>query len=414
MNTNMKTNGRCIFIESFSEKESTELFSAKITLQNESGIQTYEVESPLPCQIGDIISIESKLSKNHVTVLTPNRSNGRMNWMNRTLSPRRRKAILFRQKVEQALRTFFTHDGFLEVKTPLLVESPGMEIHIRPFQTKNGPYLPTSPEFAMKKLLVGGLEKIFQITQSFRAEPPSKTHHPEFTMLEWYRAYAGLNEIMIDTEKCIEFIAQTLFGKPEIQFQGKTISVKTPWERKTVQSLFQEHLNLHLNEHTPLDELKQKCKEKGHTFLEDATWDDCFFLLFMNEIEPNLPTDKPIIVSHYPPSQAALSVIETNERGERFGKRFEFYIAGIECGNAFEELTHPEEQRTRFILDMNEREKIYGLTFPKSPIDESFLDALKEGMPPSGGIAVGVDRLIMLFADEPEIDQTLWLSSHVN
>ena len=169
--------------------------------------------------IGDIIEVQGGLAK----VLTPGRSGeGSGRWTERTLSDRRFRAIGVRTQVEAAIRGFFLSRGFLETRTPLLVPSPGMETHIRPF-TVGENYLPTSPEFAMKRLLVGGLEKIFQICPSFRDEPRSITHHPEFTMLEWYRAYAGYEDIMRDTEELFAFIATKLFGKPVLQFQGQEI-----------------------------------------------------------------------------------------------------------------------------------------------------------------------------------------------
>jgi elongation factor P--(R)-beta-lysine ligase len=387
-----------------------------LTLSRQAGNEAIEIPRETsaetatpPCQIGDIVEWNPKTET--LTVLTRSQKPGSLTWNTYVLAPRRQHALRIRQLVESGIREYFQNEGFLETPTPILVPCPGMEIHIRPFQTTTGAYLPTSPEFAMKRLLVGGLEKIFQLTQSFRAEPNSSTHHPEFRMLEWYRAYAGFTEIMEDTENLVEFLARKIHGKPEIQFNGQTISVKAPWKRVTVASLFSTHVGISLTEKTPRDTLAEKAKSLGHTFPDASTWDDLFFLLFLNEIEPRLPKNEAIIVSHYPPSQAALSVIEVNEAGERWARRFEFYIAGIELGNAFEELTDSKEQRKRFIADMNERQEIYGDSFPKNPLDEDFLSALEEGMPPSGGIAVGVDRLVMCLSGETDIDQTLWLPS---
>lgn len=402
-------------------------------MQGDRSVQVKGAGTVPPCRIGDIVAFHPSVPETAVPetatpgyaggastasgtleVLTATHTPGSLSWMKRTLDPRRRHALAVRAETEAGIREFFSTAGFLETPTPTLVPCPGMEIHIRPFQTTSGAYLPTSPEFAMKRLLVGGLEKIFQLTKSFRSEPNSKTHHPEFTMLEWYRAYAGFREIMLDTENLVEFLARKILGRPEIDFAGQKISVKAPWKRVTVAELFREHVDLELNENTPREVLSAKAKSRGHTHPEDATWDDLFFLLFLNEIEPRLPKDEAVIVSHYPPSQAALSVVEVNEKGERWARRFEFYIAGLELGNAFEELTDATEQRKRFVADMHEREKIYGPEFPKNPLDEDFLSALEEGMPPAGGIAVGVDRLVMLLSGETEIDRTLWLPSFVS
>jgi lysyl-tRNA synthetase class 2 len=290
-----------------------------------------------------------------------------------------------------------------------------MEPHIRPFQVHSThqktpiAYLPTSPEFAMKRLLVGGLERIFQICSAFRDEPTSVTHHPEFTMLEWYRAYAGYEEIMEDTEKLFEFLAIRLFGKPSFIFQGQEISVKTPWPRLQVRDLFLEITGVDLVKKSTTELLSIECKRLGLPVNSEDLWDDLYFKIWLNLIEPQLPANQAIFVTRYPASQAALAVIDCDSDGSRWARRFEVYAGGIELGNAFEELTHPYEQKKRFIEDMELREKVYGPAFPKNPLDESFLNALEEGMPPSGGIAMGVDRIVMLYADEPEIGLTTWL-----
>ena len=369
-----------------------------------------------PCAVGDIVGVRPGVGAHfaQLTVLTRTERPGALHWHRRIQDPRRIHALRIRREVESGIRAFFTERDFIETTTPTLVPCPGMEIHVPTFRTTAGAFLPTSPEFAMKRLLVGGLERIFQLARSYRAEPASSTHSPEFTMLEWYRAYAGLREIMVDAENLVEALALRIHGKPEISFGGHTISVAAPWPRFTIAELFREHVGIELTEKTPAAELARVSRERGHGVPDGATWDDLFFLLFLNEIEPRLPSDRAVIVSHYPPSQAALAVIETNERGERWARRFEFYVAGLELGNAFEELTNAAEQRARFVADMNERERIYGKRadeFGRSPLDEDFLAALSEGMPPSGGIAVGVDRLVMLLADESDIERTVWLPS---
>ena len=341
-------------------------------------------------------------------------------WKTHVQNPRRRKALRIRESVESSIEQFFQSQGFLKVRTPLLVRSPGMEPHIRPFQvTPSGitphstsSFLQTSPEFAMKKLLAGGLEKIFQICPAFRSEPNSSTHHPEFTILEWYRAGAGYEDIMRDTEQLFAALARELFGKEEIIYQGRKISVATPWPRLTVQSLFREIVGVELVENGKPRDLKSDCKKLGLMTDASDTWDDLYFKIWLNFIEPKLPSDRAVFVTRYPGSQSALSVTETDADGALWARRFELYAGGLELGNAFEELTDPVEQRRRFEKDMNLRTEIYGSSFPKNPIDEEFIEALKEGLPPSGGIAIGVDRMVMLFADEPEMDYTLWLPSY--
>jgi lysyl-tRNA synthetase class 2 len=347
-------------------------------------------------------------------VLTPNRSGGDgQAWLKRVLDPRRQKGVRVRRQVEDAIRAFFRAQDFFETRTPLLVPCPGMEPHIRPFRAGPRGFLPTSPEFAMKRLLVGGLERIFQLSPAFRAEPESRTHHPEFTMLEWYRAYAGYEAIMADTEALIEHLARTLFGEPIIPWQGQRIDVRAPWPRLRVRDLMQEHAGVDLVRAVDAAALARECARLGLITAPGDTWDDLFFRIWLNCVEPRLPADRAVLVTRYPKSQAALAVVDRDPDGSEWARRFEVFAGGLELGNAFEELTDPVEQRARFEKDMALRARTYGAEFPVNPLDEEFLAALAEGMPPAGGIAVGVDRLVMLCADESDIDYTLWLKSFV-
>jgi lysyl-tRNA synthetase class 2 len=402
--------GRCVAIES-----QTILFRRFTPGTALAETRSVIISNASEIALGDIIEIQNGRAKT-LTRNTSGKSGTR--WSERTLEPRRLKALKIRQAVESGIRDFFSKQDFLETKTPLLVSSPGMEPHIRPFTVERpkhfgsgSTYLPTSPEFAMKKLLVGGLERIFQICSAFREEPNSITHSPEFTILEWYRAYAGYEQIMEDTEKLFESIAIKLFGKPALSYQGKELSVKTPWPRLKVRDLFMKHAEIDLVRSNSRDALASECKRLGLTFQENESWDDLYFKVWLNLIEPKISVDQAVFVTRYPKSQAALSVVDQDSDGSEWAKRFEVYIGGLELGNAFEELTDPQEQRVRFEKDMQFRHEVYGAEFPKNKIDEEFLGALAEGMPPSGGIAVGVDRMVMLFADESDIDYTLWLKS---
>ncbi|OFZ81348.1 MAG: EF-P lysine aminoacylase GenX [Bdellovibrionales bacterium RIFOXYD1_FULL_53_11] len=311
-----------------------------------------------------------------------------------------------RARVEDLIREFFDTEDFARVRTPSLVPCPGMEPHIRPFEavasgiTSNTRlFLHTSPEFAMKKLLVAGMQKIYQLCTVYRSEPPSSTHRPEFTMLEWYRANEGYEKIMEDAGRLLAFIARKLTGGETIPYQGRSVRLTPPWPRLRTQDLFRDVAKIDLLK----ADLHSECERLKLSPNETDTWDDLYFRIWLNVIEPALPQDRAAIVYHYPPSQAALSVIETLEDGSRWARRFEIYAGGLELGNAFEELTDPSEQRRRFEEDLRLRAHLYGPSFPASPMPEDFLDALGRGMPPSGGIAIGVDRLAMLFADTADI-----------
>ncbi len=396
----------------------------EMTLRNLSGNTVVRLSlgntSPdaLDFRIGDLVAVENpkpgsgaENTVESLRLLTRSLRPGESRWTDRVLDPRRLHAMRVRSQVETGIREFFLERDFLETRTPLLVPCSGMEIHIRPFELKTGAFLPTSPEFAMKRLLVGGLERIFQICPSFRYEPRSTTHHPEFTMLEWYRAFDGIAAIQSDTEDLVEQLAMKIHGKPELSFQGRSISVKTPWPRLRVRELFRD-LGVDLVAAPNAPALGRECDRLGIAWTEWDTWDDLYFKIWLNCIEPKLPSDRAVFVERYPRSQAALATLDLDPDGSVWAKRFEFYIGGLELGNAFEELTDAREQRARFTRDMISRTEIYGSAFPASPIDEEFLEALEEGMPPSGGIAVGVDRLVMLLADEPELEKTLWLRSY--
>ncbi|MEK6706992.1 MAG: EF-P lysine aminoacylase EpmA [Candidatus Poribacteria bacterium] len=395
--------GRCIAISGLS-----------IQVRNEKGTSTVSV-SRTPknkaALLGSIIEIQNGTCR----ILTPNRSHRKsIKWMEHILNKRRMHATGVRSEIENTIRNFFSMQKFQEVHTPLLVPCPGMEPHIKPFKVHGGPrefYLPTSPEFAMKRLLVGGLEKIFQICPSFRDEVRSKTHLPEFTMLEWYRAYAGYEKLMDDVEELFRLIAKDTYGKSIIKYGSNSISLSAPWPRLSVRQLFMEHAGIDLVKCDNRDKLANECKQHNLRTNHDEDWDDIFFKIWLNIIEPKLPQDKAVFIYRYPPSQAALSALDTDPDGSIWAKRFEVFIGGMELGNAFEELTDPIEQRMRFKRDMQRRKELYGAYFPETPIDEEFLHALEEGLPPCSGIAIGLDRMVMLFANEPEIEYTKWVTN---
>ncbi|PIR55377.1 EF-P lysine aminoacylase GenX [Candidatus Peregrinibacteria bacterium CG10_big_fil_rev_8_21_14_0_10_36_19] len=292
----------------------------------------------------------------------------------------------------QKIRDFFNAQNFTEVETPIMVTIPGMEPHLTPFETQftdqTKLYLNHSPELQMKKLLAQGFGNIFNITKVFRnGEIGGNTHNPEFTMIEWYRENANYQNIMEDCEKLISSLA------PEITYQGNKIDLKSPWPRKSVQELFKEYCQIDLTSEDPF---------KNHDTSGCHTWDDKFFKVFLNEIEPHLGKNKPLIVYDYPSSQAALAKKST--KNPFFAERFELYIAGIELANAFSELTDAQEQRDRLKQEQQERKELKKTVFP---IDEEFLHSLESIQFPCAGIALGLDRLLMLLMDKKSINEVL-------
>lgn len=277
------------------------------------------------------------------------------------------------------VREFFAGKGFLEAQTPSLVVCPGTEPFLDLFSTefqsgskKKKYYLPTSPELHLKKMLSAGYEKIFEIRPCFRNGEISERHQPEFWMLEWYRAFSNLEQIIQDTLHLIEFLGGNI----------------EKFQRKTMAQLFQEKLDFKLTPKTSIDELKRLAKKSGLNADDYKIWDDVFYLIFLEKIEPYLESENPLIVEKYPPSQAALARL--TEDG--WGERFELYWHGLEICNAFHELNDPKIQADRFQADLRQK-KALGKEVP--PLDEDFLKALAAGLPPSGGIALGLERLFM-------------------
>lgn len=327
-----------------------------------------------------------------------------------------------REKVIDAIRAYFKGAGFHEVEVPLLLPTPSTEPFLEVFETelkddqgnKWQAFLPSSPEFALKKLLCAGSESIFTITKSFRnGEGRSSRHNPEFTILEWYRTPGDYMDIAKDFEGLMIHILQTTrkLRKPENQktresenlvYQEKEYSLSAPWERISVAEAFQKYAGINIE--TMLDEnkLKEAGKKKGYQVNTKTTWEEIWDQILANEIEPKLGLKGPTILYDYPIAQAALA---RPARDPRFAERFEVFMGGLELGNCFSELTDWREQETRCRTDLQERKKLGKTNYP---MDSDFIEALKMGMPETGGIAVGVDRLVSLFADVPDIADTMF------
>lgn len=315
----------------------------------------------------------------------------------------RKRTLEVRATVLRETRAFFDACGFLEVETPLLTRTPGMEPHLNAFETHTADgrrlFLPTSPEYAMKRLLSGGHERIYQICKSFRDEPAAPFHNPEFTMLEWYRAYADYRAIADDTESLVDRVARRVTGSPRLQFRGVAVDCTPPWERLTVCEAFARYTDVDADPCGDEDRFLEAARKSRATDVDEADdYDTAYFKLFLDQVEPRLGSPVPTILIDYPVPMAALA--KHSESSPNVAERFEVYIAGIELANAFTELNDPAEQRARLEAEAAERTT---LNAPAYDIDDRFLDALKAGIPPSGGIALGVDRLIMLLTDARHI-----------
>lgn len=285
-----------------------------------------------------------------------------------------------RARLYAALRAWFAGAGFLEVETPALVPLPGLEPHIDPFAV-GGRWLHTSPEYAMKRLLADpGCPPIFQLCKVFRDEAPSQTHNPEFTMLELYRPGADSLQLMRDTEAALA-AAGGLFAR-------------TPYQRLTVREAMQQHAGVDWTQHR---DAASFAKAGGVRATPGDGWDDVFFRIFLDRVEPRLQA--PTFITEYPASMASLARV----RGD-VAERVELYARGVELGNGFSELTDAEEQRARLIDEQRQR-KAAGR--PVFALDEKFLAAVGR-MPPCSGIAVGLDRVLMLLVGAASIADVLF------
>ncbi|MBU0576293.1 EF-P lysine aminoacylase GenX [Patescibacteria group bacterium] len=338
------------------------------------------------------------------------------NWQKLKQKPDLWRQFFIREQVLDGIRSFFKHQNFHEVETPLLVASPGTEPYLDlfttdiTFQTPSGDkkkqlYLLTSPELAMKKLVAAGLPKIFQLCKSFRNnEGLSSLHNPEFTILEWYRANADYTDIMNDCENLIKSLVKNICQSDALPYQGKTYQLAGSWPRITIKKAFLKYAQIDSETLLNRDLLMKTALKKGYRHAKNASWEELYHQIFLNEIEPALATFyQPVFLCDYPLALAALSRKKAND--ERFAERFELYIGGIELANAFSELVDPTEQRQRATADIQQRQELSKDIFP---IDEDYIQALESGLPPTGGIALGVDRLIMLLADVKSIQETLF------
>ena len=309
-----------------------------------------------------------------------------------------RKILKIREQIINAIRQFFKSQGFIEVETPLLVPypdpSPFNEVfEVSPVLGKRA-FLTPSPEFFMKKLLASGSGNIFQICKAFRDSPElSPLHNPEFTILEWYRINVDYKNIMTDCENLLNFISQTTPISP--------ISLTPPWLRLSIKESFQKYAGVDLDEFLDPQKDKQICQEKGYQVGENSTWEQLYHQIFLNEVEPKLPKDKPLILYDYPAPLAALARLKPTD--PRYAERFEFYLAGLEIGNGYSELTDGKEQEKRLKQDVEARKSLGMRLFD---YDKDFVAAVKN-LPPCGGIAVGVDRLIMALTGAKTIDEVL-------
>jgi lysyl-tRNA synthetase class 2 len=324
-----------------------------------------------------------------------------------------RPFLAARGAITRALRTWFDEQGFTEVETGILQVSPGNETHLHAPRTelagadgaRSTRYLRTSPEFAAKKLLAAGEQKIFEFARVFRDRERGDLHLPEFTMLEWYRAHAGYDAVMADSVVVIARAAQAA-GTGQFSFRGKSADPFAEPELLTVATAFERFAGVDLLATIAGGEGDRAALAAAAgrrvRITDDDTWSDIFSKLLVEHVEPNLGQGRLTVLFEYPVPEAALARAKASD--PRVAERFEIYACGVELANGFGELTDADEQRHRFALAMDEKQRRYGERYP---LDEEFLAAVAQ-MPESSGVALGFDRLVMLASGAVRINQVVW------
>ena len=318
----------------------------------------------------------------------------------------------------QSLRNFFIDKNFHEIDTPTLLPQLPIEPNLYPLKTtwtqKNKIfYLPTSPESSLKKLIAKGVGDCFTISKVFRdLEDIGPTHNLEFSMLEWYEMNKNYKDIAKTTQKLILDVYHKILKKQDkkitniLTYQGQTIDFTPPWHSFTLQQLFKDYANIDLSKNLTAKNIIATAKLKGYNTDGVTTWEPLYTQIFINEIESKLPQDKPVIIYNYPTQLSPLARRSLDEGGHYtgFSQRFEFYIGGMEIGNAYTELTDSKIIKQNFETETKFRQEY---TLPVHPYDQDFVDACAK-IPPCAGIGLGVDRLAMLFADTPNIEDVLY------
>ncbi|MBN2539455.1 MAG: lysine--tRNA ligase [Deltaproteobacteria bacterium] len=340
---------------------------------------------PLPEKWHGITDVEARYRQRHLDLI---------------MNPAVKEVFYTRSRIIKLIRDFMQERDFLEVETPMMHPMAGGAV-ARPFKTYHNTldmdlFLRIAPELYLKRLVVGGLERVFEINRNFRNEGISTFHNPEFTMMEFYQAYATYEDLIVITEEMITFVAMEIFGSLRFDYQGTAIDLCRPWQRLTVKEAILKHSDV-----TP-DILEDRAKAAQYAISiglpveDDEPLGKIMVAIFEEVAESKLI--QPTFVTSYPIEVSPLSRKSAGNNG--FTDRFELYIYGKELANAFSELNDPEDQRNRFAMQLKERE---AGDKEAHEMDEDYIGALEYGMPPTAGEGIGIDRIVMLFTDSPSI-----------
>ena len=335
-------------------------------------------------------------------------------WWHPDRHAERRPLLMARNRTRAAIRAWLEGQGFLEVDPLALATSPGNETHLHAFATRlvgndgtgRTMYLHTSPEFAMKKLLAAGEQRIFALGHVWRNREAGPLHSPEFTMLEWYRAGEDYRALFQDCARFLRLAAEAA-GVERLVWRDRSCDPFAPPQVVRLADAFAEHAGIDLlatcdGARTDAAALRAQARAAGIRVAPDDSWSDMLSRILVERVEPHLGIGRPVILDRYPAAEAALARRAADDPRE--AERFELYACGVELANGFGELTDPEEQRRRLVAQMDERERIHAERYP---LDEDFLAALAL-MPPAAGCALGFERLVMLATAAPRISEVIW------
>ncbi len=322
--------------------------------------------------------------------------------------PRARlEALAARAQVLRGARDFFDRRGFLEVDVPVRVPAPGLEVHLDAVAAGPGQWLITSPEYQMKRLLAAEVGPIYALCRCSRGGEVGPHHQPEFTMLEWYRPWAQMDEVLRDTEELVAESARAIRQTTRLSYAGCSLDLEPPWPRRSVAEVMEEWAGVTVRGDEETAELAARLRAAGVDVGQATEWDDLFYAAFVSRVEPRLAAlERPLVLDQWPIRLGALA--RPVDGRPEVVERFEVYAGGLELCNAFGELTVAAEQRHRFEEDQRRRARDGR---PVHPIDEKLVAALAEGLPPSAGNALGIDRLVMLLTGRTDIRDVVWFTA---
>ena len=328
----------------------------------------------------------------------------RQRYLDLISNPEVKNVFVTRSRIITAIRSYLDSQGFIEVETPILNTIAG-GASARPFVTHHntldlGMYMRIAPELYLKRLIVGGFEKVYELGRMFRNEGMDTKHNPEFTMIEMYQAYTDYHGMMDLTEKIFEYVAKTVKGTTKITYQGTEIDLTPPWRRLSMTEAVKEYVGIDFDAGTDIEELRREAKAKGVEFEGEIPWGKLLYECFDQKVEEKLI--QPVFVYDYPVEVSPLAKRKPSD--PRMTERFEFFITAREMGNAFSELNDPIDQKERFMAQVRQRENG---DEEAQMMDEDYINALMYGLPPTGGLGIGVDRLVMLLTDQASIRDVL-------